>query len=80
MTSSPCASRAATVDRDGFTTNLASSEKLDGLKYWTGRLGIMFKPTATIDNYLMLFNTTNWIAAPATSAWPSIAGGPAIKR
>jgi len=45
------------VDRDGFTTNLASNEKLDGLKYWTGRLGISFKPTATIDNYLMLFDT-----------------------
>jgi len=45
------------VDRDGFTTNLASNEKLDGEKYWTGRVGILFKPTATIDNYLMLFNT-----------------------
>jgi len=45
------------VDRDGFTTNLASNEKLDGLKYWTGRLGISFKPTAAIDNYLMLFDT-----------------------
>ena len=48
---------ARIVDRDGFTTNLASSEKLDGLKYWTGRVGILFKPTDAINNYLMLFNT-----------------------
>jgi iron complex outermembrane recepter protein len=48
---------ARIVDRDGFTTNLASSEKLDGLKYWTGRVGILFKPSDAINNYLMLFNT-----------------------
>jgi iron complex outermembrane receptor protein len=45
------------VDRDGFTTNLASSEKLDGEKYWTGRIGISFTPTENVDNYLMLFDT-----------------------
>jgi iron complex outermembrane recepter protein len=48
---------ARIVDREGFTTNLASSENLDGLKYWTGRIGILFKPTDGVDNYLMLFNT-----------------------
>jgi len=45
------------VERDGFTTNIASGQKLDDLRYWTGRIGITFKPTASIDNYLMLFDT-----------------------
>jgi len=27
------------------------------LRYWTGRIGITFKPTESIDNYLMLFDT-----------------------
>jgi iron complex outermembrane recepter protein len=48
---------ARSVDRDGFTTNLASDEKLDSEKYWTGRVGILFTPTDAVSNYLMLFNT-----------------------
>jgi iron complex outermembrane recepter protein len=44
------------VDRDGFTRNLEGPD-LDDKRYWTGRLGITFRPTERVDNYFMGFNT-----------------------
>lgn len=41
------------VERDGFTENLIG-EDLDAEDYWTARLGVTFRPTRSIENYLMI--------------------------
>jgi len=45
---------AEVVDRDGFTRDITFNKDRDDKHYWTGRLGITWKPTDTIENYLMV--------------------------
>ena len=39
--------------RQGFTTQVSDGSKLDGINYQTYRVGVLFKPTDTISNYLV---------------------------
>jgi len=45
------------VQRDGFTKDLASGEDLDNKDFWTARFGLTFRPTETIENYLQAYYT-----------------------
>lgn len=45
------------VDRDGFTKDVNWNKDRDDKHYWTGRLGVTWRPTDKIDNYLMAYNT-----------------------
>lgn len=45
------------VKRDGFTKDVVSGEDLDNKDFWTGRFGLTFRPTDTIENYLLAYNT-----------------------
>ncbi len=45
------------VDRDGYTKDLNWGKDRDDKHYWTGRLGITWRPTDKIENYLMAYNT-----------------------
>lgn len=45
------------VDRAGFTKNLVGPA-LDDKRYWTGRIGITFRPIQGVENYFMGFNTS----------------------
>ena len=44
---------AAYQDRRGFTKDVVWNKWRDDIHYYTGRVGILFKPTAGIENYLM---------------------------
>lgn len=48
---------AAYQDRRGFTHDLVWDKWRDDVHYWTGRIGIMFKPTERIENYLLGYYT-----------------------
>jgi iron complex outermembrane receptor protein len=55
-------------ERRGFTTVLATGEKLDGRDYRVGRGSVLFKPTDTIENLL----TYNWRDTDATGTGVTI--------
>jgi iron complex outermembrane receptor protein len=42
------------VDRGGFTRDAVTGMDYDNHHYWSGRLGVAWKPGDAIDNYLML--------------------------
>jgi len=46
-----------TLDRDGFTKDVASGKDLDNKHFWTGRLGLTWRPTDTVENYLLTYYT-----------------------
>ena len=39
--------------RDGFTRDVVTGKDYDDKNYWTARAGVLWRPTARIDNYLM---------------------------
>ena len=45
------------VDRDGYTKDVKWNKDRDDKHYWTGRLGVTWRPTDKIENYLMAYNT-----------------------
>ena len=45
------------VDRDGYTKDINWNKDRDDRHYWTGRLGVTWRPTEKIENYLMAYNT-----------------------
>lgn len=45
------------VDRDGYTKDINFNKDRDDKHYWTGRLGVTWRPTEKIENYLMAYNT-----------------------
>lgn len=40
-------------DRDGFTKDVVWNKTRDDIHYYTGRIGVLFKPTERIENYFM---------------------------
>lgn len=42
------------ADRDGFTKDVSSNRDYDSRHYYTGRLGLLWKPAAGIENYLLV--------------------------
>lgn len=45
--------------RDGFTTDVATGKDYDSKHYWTTRVGLSWRPTDSIDNYLMGYYTSS---------------------
>ena len=41
----------------GYTKEINFNKDLDDKHYWTGRLGVTWRPTDKIENYLMGYNT-----------------------
>jgi len=41
-------------DRDGFTTNIIDDQKLDNRDYWSGRIGLEWRPNEIFDNYMVV--------------------------
>jgi len=39
--------------RDGFTHDVVTGKDYDSKNYWTGRLGLTFRPSDTVENYLL---------------------------
>ncbi|HMV71325.1 MAG TPA: TonB-dependent receptor [Pseudomonadales bacterium] len=50
---------AESVDREGFTRDINWNKYRDNKDYWTARLGISWRPTDGIENYLMVYNTSS---------------------
>jgi iron complex outermembrane recepter protein len=40
-------------ERDGFTTNIINGQKLDNRDYWSGRVGLEWRPNEVFDNYMV---------------------------
>lgn len=55
------------VDREGFTEDLVTGTDYDNRNYWSGRLGMLWRPSDAIENYLMVSGSrsrtsgTGWI-------------------
>ncbi|WP_150290018.1 TonB-dependent receptor [Sphingobium estronivorans] len=45
------------VDRDGYTKDVETGTDYDDRHYYIGRLGVMWKPTDQIENYLLITGT-----------------------
>lgn len=45
------------VDRDGFTKDVVTGKDYDDRHYRTGRIGVTYSPTDTIENYVMVYGT-----------------------
>ncbi len=45
------------VDRDGYTKDILSGKDYDDRHYRAGRIGVTYKPTDSIENYLMVYGT-----------------------
>jgi len=45
------------VNRNGFTRDVVTGEDYDNKHYWTTRLGLTWKPTAQVENYLFGYYT-----------------------
>ena len=41
-------------ERDGFTTNIVTGQKLDNRYYWSERIGLAWRPSQSFDNYVVL--------------------------
>jgi len=39
--------------RDGFTKDVVTGKDYDNKDYWTGRVGLLWRPTDSVENYLM---------------------------
>ena len=48
---------ASYQDRDGFTRDIVWNKDRDDVHYYTGRLSVLFKPTESITNYLVVYGT-----------------------
>jgi len=46
-------------DRRGFTKDLVWNKWRDDVHYYSGRIGVLFRPTETIENYLMAYGSTS---------------------
>jgi len=60
--------------RDGFTEDVVHNKDLDNRDYYAGRIGILFVPSDTFDNYLVyssFFNHTNGSGAKLAAVNPS---------
>lgn len=44
-------------DRDGYTRDIVWNKDRDDQHWYTGRLGVLFRPTETIENYTMLYGS-----------------------
>ncbi|MEC3948199.1 TonB-dependent receptor [Sphingobium sp. HWE2-09] len=44
-------------DRDGYTQDVVWNKDRDNQHWYTGRLGVLFRPTETIENYTMLYGS-----------------------
>src|SRR3546814_6079435 len=44
-------------DRDGFTRDVTTGKDYDNKHYWTGRVGLTWRPTQGIENYLLGYDT-----------------------
>lgn len=44
-------------DRDGYTRDIIWNKDRDDQHWYTGRLGVLFRPTERIENYLMVYGT-----------------------
>lgn len=44
-------------DRDGFTQDIVWNKDRDDMHYYAGRIGILAKPTETIENYLLIYGS-----------------------
>ncbi len=45
------------VDREGYTRDVNTGVDYDNRRYWTGRIGVMWKPGNGIENYLLVTGT-----------------------
>ena len=45
------------VDRGGFTTDVARNKDIDDKHFWTGRLGLTWRPSDRVENYLLGYYT-----------------------
>ncbi len=46
-------------DRDGFTRDVVWNKRRDDEHWYSGRVGITFRPTETIDNYTMIYGANS---------------------
>jgi iron complex outermembrane recepter protein len=44
-------------DREGYTRDVVWNKDRDDKNWYSGRLGVTFRPTETVENYLMLFGS-----------------------
>ena len=44
-------------DRDGYTQDVTHNIDLDNTHWYSGRIGILFKPTEKLENYLMAYDS-----------------------
>jgi iron complex outermembrane receptor protein len=44
-------------DRDGYTRDVTYNRNLDNVHWYTGRIGITFRPSSNFENYLMAYGT-----------------------
>jgi len=59
--------------QDGYSRNILSGKDLDNTDYWAGRVGITFRPTDDIENYLVyysLYSHNNGTAVKMVAANP----------
>ena len=60
--------------RDGFTHDIGTHQDHDNRDYWAGRIGVTWRPTDDIDNYLVydtLYSHTNGTGIVAQAANPN---------
>ena len=50
---------AAYRDREGYTRDIVWNKSRDDVHYYTGRIGVLFKPTERFENYLMAYGTNS---------------------
>ncbi len=43
--------------QDGYTKNVVNGKDLDNIDYWAERVGITFRPTDTVENYVLAFSS-----------------------
>jgi iron complex outermembrane recepter protein len=43
--------------QDGYTKNVVNGKDLDNIDYWSERVGITFRPTDAVENYLLAFSS-----------------------
>ncbi len=48
------------VDRDGYTRDVVTGANYDDRHYWAGRLGVTYKPTGSIENYLTVSGSRSY--------------------
>ncbi len=71
----------AFVDRGGFTRDIYTGVDYDNRHYWTGRLGILWKATDKVENYLMVSGAngrnhgTGWVMNAFNTAYIDAALG-----